>query len=831
LTAGSVVKEIKFEVKMPVDAPAGYAVEIEIPYHFGFPQTEDADGDNYLYGKLPKKPRLELAVEEASSRSYVLRATVEDGLLKKGKKFKLLLKRERVHPFNQDEKAFPCYVKGPPDEAGERPVVAKGYATAVRIPAGPPAKLRVAAPTCVTPGEPFAVKVAVLDESNNPPPKSWKGDVTLAGDGVSGPAAASLTKKDANYLEVEGFTVAAPGVYRIDVHGGEMAGRSNPIVCRERWDRRIYWGDEQGHSAASDGMRQPDEYFDYGRYVGLLDATFLTDHAEVFTDWPGLVSSANTKNDPPAFVTLVAYEWTSDAWSGGYGHRCIFFPGDGGAYYSSGSAATDTPAKLYAQYVPGEVVMIPHHSLGGLRWGNLDPAFERCVEIVSHWGSSEYEGNPFWRGREWRGGGVVDALDSYYLLGFVGGGDNHNGAPGQNRGPSRFRHLWYTGGITAFMVEKNSRRALYDALYDRQVYATSGNRDFIDFHVNGAPMASVIPVTEGAPLIEAEVATEDVLASVEVVRNGETVYAAPGAAGTAYCEFSWRDAGYDGEPGYYYLRVTSADGHLAFATPVWVAGGVELAIDESGERTLAPDDKLALPAPPAVEIGDIAARFGLSAAGPGRIELVAEGEAVAAEDLSGGDEEVVLFFDSPDEWDVRLVNAGSSPLALTSAVLFPYPWKEPHWTGRWWTWQAEDEEHMSHIGNIVEDAGASEGGALVISPADGVEADAVLWGPYQILERGEYKAHFYLRAEGDPGYTKAAATVSIATATVEEGSIPDTTASKTISAGTLAGSPGYQKFTLDFTLTEKTKCEYKVKYHGGAIVYVDKVDVQQTAYE
>ena len=89
LPAGTVIPKITFEVKIPVDAPVGSAVEIEIPYHFGLPQAEDPNADNYLSAKQPRDAELGLSAEEVSARSYVIRATVEKGLLKRGKKFKL----------------------------------------------------------------------------------------------------------------------------------------------------------------------------------------------------------------------------------------------------------------------------------------------------------------------------------------------------------------------------------------------------------------------------------------------------------------------------------------------------------------------------------------------------------------------------------------------------------------------------------------------------------------------------------------------------------------------------------------------------------------------
>ncbi len=827
LPAGAVIPKITFEAKMPAEAPAGSLLEIEIPYHFGLPQTGNRNADNYLHGDS----RLALGAEVLNTSTYVVRGFVKK-TIKKGKKVKLFLTREHTHPFDHKEKAFGTRLLGPPGRGGERETLAEGQATVVHIPGGPPAQLRVVAPTCVTPGEPFAAKIAVLDKNNNPAGSVWKGELVFTGDGVEGPRALKMSKKENNYVEVAGFTASEVGVYRVAAQGRGLTGRSNPIVCRQNWERRIYWGDEHGHSAFSDGMRQPDEFFDYGRYVALLDATFLTDHAECLygDEWPTFVEIANAKNDPPAFVTLVAYEWTSDAWSGGYGHRCVFLRGDGGSYYNSNNEGSNTPAKLWAKYRPGEVVMIPHHTLAGFRWGNVDPAYERCVEIVSHWGVSEYEGNPFWKKRTWKGGGVVDALDSYCLLGFVGGGDNHNGAPGQNRGPSRMRHMWYIGGITAFLAEENTRPAIFDALYDRRVYATAGNRDFIDFEVDGARMASITPVAD-APLVEGEVATEDAVKSLEVVRGGETVYTVPTAAGRDYAKFTWRDEGYDGSPTYYYLRVISEDGHVAYATPVWVARGEWLTIDRDVGRELAPGQYLAFPPPAARDFENYAIRLKAAASAPGEVKVIADGAVAATAEAGEGQQEITLQFKTaPQKWDVRLSYDGADPLNVTEACVFPYPWQEPRWVGRWWTFEAEKTKKTAK-GNKTEDTFASAGSALVVSPADNLYEKLVLWGPYQVLERGEYQAHFYLRADGDPTSSKPAAEISVAVAPAGASQPPAPTTAKTLSVASLARDPGYKKFTLDFELLEKSRCEYKVKYIGNAIVYVDKVDVQQVAYE
>jgi hypothetical protein len=73
--------------------------------------------------------------------------------------------------------------------------------------------------------------------------------------------------------------------------------------------------------------------------------------------------------------------------------------------------------------------------------------------------------------------------------------------------------------------------------------------------------------------------------------------------------------------------------------------------------------------------------------------------------------------------------------------------------------------------------------------------------------------------------------ISVATAPGGTDEVPETVTSKAIAAGPLAADANYQKYTLGFELLDKAKCEYKVKYIGGGILYVDRVDVRQTAYD
>jgi len=679
MPAASVVPEIVFEVDPPVDAPLGSRLEIRLPYLYGQPQIGKPDEDNYYGAEFPKGVTGALAVAADAPRDHILQMVVTCGVIPAHKKFKLYLRREHIHPFSHADQAYTTVWFGPPDEQGKEVPIARAQSTVVHHPGGPPHHLRVVGPTCLTPGEAFAVKVAVLDVNNNEAGTPWTGKLSFAGAGVAGPAAAELTTKSNNYVEAPGFAAAAAGVYRISVKGGALAGESNPLVCRAAWDRRIFWGDIHGHSAFSDGMRQPDEYLDYARYVGLLDMAVLTDHAECMYEnaWPDELALVRAKNDPPRFTVLEGYEWTSDAWGGGWGHRNVYFRGDGGEYFNCNVDGARTPRELESHYQPGDVIVVPHHPLAGLRWEGFNPAYDRAIEIVSHWGCSEYEGNPLWHGNAWKGGGVVDQLNAYYLLGFVGGGDNHNGAPGQNHGPSRFPHMWYWGGLTAFEVNENNRDALWQAMFERHVYATAGNRDFLELNVDGRPMGEVIPVGRGGatPLVEAEVATEDALASVEVVRGGATAYVEPDVAGSREATFSWHDGGYDGTPTYYYLRVRSQDDHLAFATPVWVSPGTWA---EGAPLELAAGAALPLPEPAAEPDHKYAVRVVVTAGAPGILRVEEGIVPVGMARYSGTPGPVIVPFQGGGgAWKARLVYEGSGALAVEEAATFPFPWLNP----------------------------------------------------------------------------------------------------------------------------------------------------------
>jgi len=202
----------------------------------------------------------------------------------------------------------------------------------------------------------------------------------------------------------------------------------------------------------------------------------------------------------------------------------------------------------------------------------MDPEFDRLVEVYSTWGNSEYYGAPFPGAASDRvpGIGALDALKRGHRLGLMASSDGHDGNPGNAQWSNRQPHIHHRlgSGFVAVLADELTRGDVWDAMYARRCYATTGVRIVLDFRVNGAIMGSEIDAPEdGVNLVEAEVRGTAPLDRIELVRDGETicVKSCSGMTETLNAE----DAGAEG-PCFYYLRVFQTDGEMAWSSPVWV---------------------------------------------------------------------------------------------------------------------------------------------------------------------------------------------------------------------------------------------------------------------
>lgn len=387
----------------------------------------------------------------------------------------------------------------------------------------------------------------------------------------------------------------------------------------------IYWGDPHGHSGFSEcywkdtdfPSCEPEVYYRNARYAAKLDFATLTDHDLNITgeEWKRIVSASNEVNEPHVFATVPGFEWTSAR----YGHQNIYFLDDSGPLIKCRQAGKDTdlmnrtalwapsepqdwmpPSKLWQllDELKGRVITVPHHvgvSQMPYDWNYHNPAFQPVTEITSLWGNFESPETDIDHGISdiLPDRYVRDALNRGYRLGFIGGGDSHDGHPGEAYFGHRKKRNVVEGlilgkssvgrdiaefisdstantrGLTAVLAEDLTREDVFEAIVERRCYATTGARIGIWFTIDGKPMGSELMIgTDQNVKIVVDVRGTSGIKTVEVVKNNG--FAGKWESGSKLFHIEFSDTPGRGTT-WYYLRVLQKDGHRAWSSPIWVS--------------------------------------------------------------------------------------------------------------------------------------------------------------------------------------------------------------------------------------------------------------------
>jgi len=467
-------------------------------------------------------------------------------------------------------------------------------------------RLRAYAPSQVHPGEPTNILVRPEDEHGN-----------VACD-APGPLTVRLREEeiecrrvsvaDSTCCLLDGIVLEQHGLHRLQVEDRDsgLSAHTNPIRCTEHSAPNTYWGIIHAHTEISDGAGSLDHLFRYIRDECLLDFGATGDHDHVFETseemW-GMVQDAVARHHAPGeFVTFLGYEWAK--WRrNGDGDRNVYYLHDHRPMLRSDDGHYPSPPDLFRGLREETAIVIPHHpaEIGNhCDWKDHDPEKERLVEIYSCWGSSErsvHDGNPLpVRPSGHPGDAAVDdgevpegfvqrALALGWRVGFTGGGDDHIGHPGDEvqHGGEPWR---YKAGLMAVQAGDRTREAIWDAMWRRRTYATTGPRILVGFELDGHPMGAELFLSEHPELanvrrIKARVHGTDAVTHVEVVRNNRDVYAYEG--GDSDVTFEWEDtepldavhlppATFWSAPfTFYYLRITQRDNEMAWTCPVWIS--------------------------------------------------------------------------------------------------------------------------------------------------------------------------------------------------------------------------------------------------------------------
>ena len=396
----------------------------------------------------------------------------------------------------------------------------------------------------------------------------------------------------------------------------EAEGEKWPELARPKADTtgmQLLFGDLHIHTRLSwcGGERNgtPEENLRFCKEVRHHDFAAVTDHAEHLVKdktWEGLCKVLDSFNEEGKFVTMPAYEWTSDL----YGHRNVYLAEPYERIFHCMDPTSSSPPKLWASLEEEgqNAITIPHHPIRRefpMRWDEHDPKWQPAVEMCSIWGSSEYYGNELQEiAYSEPGISVRDALTKGLRLGFVGGSDGHDRVPG-------------TGGLTGVFVREFSRRGILEAIRSRHCYATTGvpirlyvilnnclmmgdEWEINQYQFEGLyPLLFHISVEGTAPIETVElfecnelVASYRSSATGSMLRSpywdaGEFLRVDRRADEQVCVEFviphweryytSWKprerlgiDPRVPNHSTFYYVRVTQKDGHRAWSSPIWL---------------------------------------------------------------------------------------------------------------------------------------------------------------------------------------------------------------------------------------------------------------------
>ncbi|MBN1672070.1 MAG: DUF3604 domain-containing protein [Kiritimatiellae bacterium] len=458
---------------------------------------------------------------------------------------------------------------------------------AIEIRGGPPVTARVFAPSMAVAGEPFRAAVKLEDRWGNPS-RMFEGNIRLEGeDGACWGSACTRRFQHGEYGAHVFENLVAPAAraaahYLVVRNGDGVMGRSHAIRCLAAApERRVFWGDLHGHTELGDGTGSVDDYYRYARDVARLDFCAASEEDYLFTDasWVRFIEAARQYHEPGRFVTFLGYEWSGKV----PGDHNVYYLDDTGPLFRSSTkyvgkteylelhnegeshplcrenAVLLEIADLYKALKGKRAMIIPHVGGNKTHLRFHDPELEPAIEMHSVHGSFEWF--------------AMEALQRGYKVGLIGGGDSHDGRPGDAH--TGFHFAKEHNGLMGVYAPELTREAIWDAIFARRVYATSGERILLDFSMNEHPMGARAllenPRTERQFRIYA--AGLENIARIHLIKNNTEL--ASWSPATREAAVDYADSGQDNPCDFYYVRVTQTDRAKAWSSPIWVASRPE----------------------------------------------------------------------------------------------------------------------------------------------------------------------------------------------------------------------------------------------------------------
>lgn len=456
----------------------------------------------------------------------------------------------------------------------------------VNVLPGPPERISAFLPSFVRPGETAVLRINVLDRNLCPANAPFTDSLSLeATEGVA-LSAASVTGMPAQIMA----TPEAEGIVRVKAVGPETA-MTNPLVVDKAKNFNLYWGDLHAQSkyhqwrpeiGRGDSTLSPVELHAYARDCAMLDFVAITDGSGAYAVNPGWEETQQAAKEcyvPGRYVAFKGWEYGMNE----QGDKCVIYrSAEIEPHIPRMTPSENAPSAAHAlinfyKHHREQVLTIPHSFMKYLDWSVMDPGLDRLMEIYSCWGSYESRtDNPLNSKRQPMNQSAQHALRMGYILGITAAGDSHVGYPGRSLPfADRNECQCFKAGLCAVYADKLTRENLWDALYERRCYGTTGVRIVLDFKLNNAIMGTVLEYAADDEALRkrkivVRVAGTDYIRRVDVLKNNALLHREN--PNGDHAEFILEDILHDPPKtrDWYYVRVFQADGNAAWSSPIWV---------------------------------------------------------------------------------------------------------------------------------------------------------------------------------------------------------------------------------------------------------------------
>ncbi len=398
--------------------------------------------------------------------------------------------------------------------------------------------------TTAKPNQTILLKLIIHDLNENRA-TNFTGTIALtcSANSATIPSSINITPADSGKKDIY-FTIPQKGVYTVTAQlisgNANITGSfvSNPVNISDD-SMHIYFGDFHTHTKFSrDGYGS--NAYNYARNGIGLDFYCGTDHSDdnsVDTfgihknEWDELKQEAVAVNQPGRFVAFLGYENSLDNPSGHY--NFIY------DYPDSLINAIPVLAKSFTWNIQAfwqkldimdsriKVLTIPHHTgklfnppfidHGGSQFGGIykNNKYKRLLEIYSGHGLCEYynpnHGLAYERFNAKSTQYPCYAQDAWAMgekLGIISSTDSHNG-----KGEAA------NVGLAAIYSDTLVRSNLFDNLYNRHTYATTGIRSILKFFVQDKLMGEEFTLPcDSFPRLRFEINATDDIDFIEILK-------------------------------------------------------------------------------------------------------------------------------------------------------------------------------------------------------------------------------------------------------------------------------------------------------------------------